>query len=33
MNIYSHRVSDALSEYNFTFDICRVVIENLVFKV
>ena len=32
VNIYSHRVSLALSEYNFTFNFCRVVSEKLVLK-
>ena len=33
LNIYTYRVSLALSEYNFTFKFCRVVFEKLVFKV
>ena len=33
VNIYSYRVSLALSEYNFTFNFCRVVNEKFGFKV
>ena len=33
VNIYSYRTNLALLEYNFTFNLCRVVLEKLVFKV
>ena len=32
-NIYSYRVSLALTEYNFTFNFCRVFFEKLVSKI
>ena len=33
MYIYTYRIDLALSEYDFTFNFCRVVIEKLGFKV
>ena len=33
VNAYSYRTNLALSEYNFTFNFCRVVIEKIVSKV
>ena len=33
VNMYSHRVSFALSEYNFTWNFGPEIIEKLVFKV
>ena len=32
VNVYSYRASLVLSEFNFTFNFCRVVFEKLVIK-